>query len=275
MRRVPSSSTTTAPRFETVELPYDPDRDVVGPQPDVVVNPRVRSYESLISAGAAQGPPGGDRDADPQERGDELPCRGPLWASRPAADARSSVLRRHALVHRLHGPAVPHRSRPHRRPPGDDRHRSLGGPPVQTGVVSASRDALAADTVGAALLGFDIQAVLWEAARLGVGEPDNLTVRVPGALLAGSGRGVHHARVRDRDQLVRVEPLPGSSVGLGPHLRSEASMNAGRSSGIREVTRFRSVTTASFTTSTSPTMWRSLRTVGHAVIRRPLTRRRP
>src|SRR5206468_5486115 len=48
----------------------------------------------------------------------------------------------------------------------------LGGLPVETGLVIASTDALAADVVGAKLLGFKPQAVrhLWEASRLGVGE---------------------------------------------------------------------------------------------------------
>src|SRR5438270_13783895 len=48
----------------------------------------------------------------------------------------------------------------------------LGGRPVETGLVIASTDALAADVVGAHLFGFEPQAVrhLWEAGRLGVGE---------------------------------------------------------------------------------------------------------
>jgi uncharacterized protein (DUF362 family) len=50
----------------------------------------------------------------------------------------------------------------------------LGGHPVETGIVIASTDPLAADVVGARLLGFKPQAVrhLWEASRLGVGESD-------------------------------------------------------------------------------------------------------
>jgi uncharacterized protein (DUF362 family) len=48
----------------------------------------------------------------------------------------------------------------------------LGGHAVETGLVIASTDPLAADVVGARLLGFQPQAVrhLWEASRLGVGE---------------------------------------------------------------------------------------------------------
>ena len=48
----------------------------------------------------------------------------------------------------------------------------LDGHLVETGLVIASTDPLAADVVGAYLLGFKIQAVrhLWEAERLSVGE---------------------------------------------------------------------------------------------------------
>jgi uncharacterized protein (DUF362 family) len=47
-----------------------------------------------------------------------------------------------------------------------------GGIPVETGLVIASTDAVAADCVGARLLGFSAQAVrhLWEAGKLGLGE---------------------------------------------------------------------------------------------------------
>lgn len=57
----------------------------------------------------------------------------------------------------------------------------LGGHVVETGLVIASTDALAADVVGARLLGFTPQAVrhLWEAARLGIGESDIQRMRFP------------------------------------------------------------------------------------------------
>src|SRR5918994_1699721 len=50
----------------------------------------------------------------------------------------------------------------------------LGGHAVETGVVITSTDPVAADVIGAKLLGFGPQAVrhLWEAARLGLGETD-------------------------------------------------------------------------------------------------------
>src|SRR5213078_3924506 len=61
----------------------------------------------------------------------------------------------------------------------------LGGHAVETGLVIASTDAVAADVVGAQLLGFRTQAVrhLWEAGRLGLGETDCEKMRFPGLKL--------------------------------------------------------------------------------------------
>jgi uncharacterized protein (DUF362 family) len=57
----------------------------------------------------------------------------------------------------------------------------LGGHAVETGLVIASTDPLAADVIGARLLGFKPQAVryLWEASRLGIGESDEDRMRFP------------------------------------------------------------------------------------------------
>jgi len=57
----------------------------------------------------------------------------------------------------------------------------LGGHAVETGIAIASTDPLAADVVGAQLLGFSPQAVrhLWEAARLGLGESDLEKIQFP------------------------------------------------------------------------------------------------
>ncbi|HQU46981.1 MAG TPA: hypothetical protein PK867_29520, partial [Pirellulales bacterium] len=53
---------------------------------------------------------------------------------------------------------------------------------VETGLVIASRDPVAADVVGARLLGFSAQAVrhLWEAGRLKLGETDTEAMKFPG-----------------------------------------------------------------------------------------------
>ncbi len=50
----------------------------------------------------------------------------------------------------------------------------LGGHTLETGLCIASTDALAADAVGAKLLGFNADAVhhIWEAGRLGLGGVD-------------------------------------------------------------------------------------------------------
>jgi uncharacterized protein (DUF362 family) len=57
----------------------------------------------------------------------------------------------------------------------------LGGHAVETGLVIASTDAVAADVVGARLLGFRSQGVrhLWEAGRLGLGETDVEKMQFP------------------------------------------------------------------------------------------------
>src|SRR5438067_13119568 len=57
----------------------------------------------------------------------------------------------------------------------------LGGHTVETGLVIAGTDAVAADVVGAKLLGFGPQAVrhLWEAGRLGLGETDTDRMTFP------------------------------------------------------------------------------------------------
>ena len=62
----------------------------------------------------------------------------------------------------------------------------LGGHTVETGLVIVSTDALAADVVGARLLGFKPHAVrhLWEASRLGIGETDTDKMRFPKLSLA-------------------------------------------------------------------------------------------
>ena len=57
----------------------------------------------------------------------------------------------------------------------------LGGHAVETGIVIGNTDRLAADVVGARLLGFTTQAVrhLYESARFGVGESDIEKMRFP------------------------------------------------------------------------------------------------
>jgi uncharacterized protein (DUF362 family) len=58
----------------------------------------------------------------------------------------------------------------------------IGGHVFETGLTIASTDPLAADIVGARLLGFSGQAVrhLWEAGKLGLGETDLSRMEFPG-----------------------------------------------------------------------------------------------
>jgi uncharacterized protein (DUF362 family) len=57
----------------------------------------------------------------------------------------------------------------------------LGGHTFETGLIIASTDPLAADVVGARLLGFEVQGVrhLWEAARLDIGESETDKMQFP------------------------------------------------------------------------------------------------
>ena len=71
----------------------------------------------------------------------------------------------------------------------------LGGHAVETGIVIASTDAVAADCVGARLLGFNPQAVrhLWEAGRLGLGETDIEKMEFPAMGLEDAARAFTEA----------------------------------------------------------------------------------
>jgi len=57
----------------------------------------------------------------------------------------------------------------------------IGGHTFETGLCIASTDPVAADVVGAQLLGFSAQAVrhLWEAGRIGLGETECERMRFP------------------------------------------------------------------------------------------------
>jgi uncharacterized protein (DUF362 family) len=59
--------------------------------------------------------------------------------------------------------------------------RKVGGYTAETGLVIVSPDALAADVVGAQILGLSMQAVrhLWEASRLGPGVADLSQIDFP------------------------------------------------------------------------------------------------
>ena len=169
------------PPFVSVPLAYAPEADVQGPQREVMVNPRVLEYETLISLAQLK----------LHETATVTLTLKNVAMSFPAADyyghPRSERRHDNAFFADMHsfiaamakrfriglGIIVGH--------PAMIGTGPLGGHPVETGLVIASTDALAADVVGARLLGFTPQAVrhLWEACRLGLGESDTEKMEFP------------------------------------------------------------------------------------------------
>jgi len=160
------------PPFVSVDLEYAPDADVDGPQRAVMVNPRVLEYETLIALNQLK----------LHATATVTMALKNIAMSFPAADyyghPRSKQKHEHGFMDDMHsfiaamakrfpinlGITVGH--------PAMIGTGPLGGHAVETGLTIASTDPLAADVVGAQLLGFTPQAVrhLWEAARLGLGE---------------------------------------------------------------------------------------------------------
>lgn len=162
------------PPFQEVELRYSEDPEVGGPQKTVMVNPRVLEYDTLIALNQLK----------LHENATVTMALKNIAMSYPAADyyghPRSREKHEHAFFDDLHSFIA---AMAKRFPidlavtvghPAMVATGPLGGHAVETGIVIASRDALAADVVGARLLGFTPQAVrhLWEAGRMGLGETD-------------------------------------------------------------------------------------------------------
>jgi uncharacterized protein (DUF362 family) len=174
------------PPFTEVELEYAPERDVIGPQRSVMVNPRVLDYETLIAVNQLKL----HRTATVT-----LALKN-IAMSFPAADyyghPRSTEKHRHEFFEDMHSfiAAMVRRFPIHLAVtvghPAMIATGPTGGIPVETGLVIASTDAVAADCVGAKLLGFEAQAVrhLWEAGRLGLGETDIERMTFPAMDLA-------------------------------------------------------------------------------------------
>ena len=162
------------PPFTEVKLEYAPQRDVSGPQRSVMVNARVLEYETLIVVSQLKL----HRTATVT-----LSLKN-IAMSFPAADyyghPRSTEKHQNSFFDDMHSfiAAMAKRFPIHLAitvgHPAMIATGPTGGIPVETGVVIASTDAVAADVVGARLLGFDVQGVrhLWEAGRLGIGETD-------------------------------------------------------------------------------------------------------
>jgi uncharacterized protein (DUF362 family) len=158
----------------TAVVEYKPEADVRGPQASVMVNPRVLEYDTLIALNQLK---------VHQTATVTLALKN-VAMSYPAADyyghPRLTQHHRHWFFDDMHSFIA---AMARRFPislavtvghPAMIGIGPLGGHAVETGLVIASTDAVAADVVGAKLLGFQVQAVrhLWEAGRLGVGETE-------------------------------------------------------------------------------------------------------
>ena len=169
------------PPFVEVALDYAPERDVAGPQAAVMVNPRVLEYETLIAVNqlklhatatvtmalknVAMSFPAADHYGHPRSKQDHDHCFFDDMHSFIAAMAKRFPI---DLAVTVGHPAMIGTG-------------PLGGHAVETGLAIASTDPVAADAVGAKLLGFGPQAVrhLWEAGRLGLGETDVARMEFP------------------------------------------------------------------------------------------------
>jgi len=173
------------PPFTEVPLEYNPGADVEGPQKSVMVNPRVLQYETLISLAQLK----------LHETATVTLSLKNIAMSFPAADYYGHP--RHKQKHPNHFFTDMHSfiaAMAKRFPiqlaviaghPAMIATGPIGGHPVETGLIIASTDPLAADVTGARLLGFLPQAVrhLWEAGRLKVGEMDTDKMTFPGLSL--------------------------------------------------------------------------------------------
>ena len=170
------------PPFVSVPLSYAPNHDVRGPQRSVMVNPRVLEYETLIAVNQLK----------LHETATVTLALKNVAMSFPAADyyghPRSTQRHKNDFFADMHSFIA---AMAKRFPidlavtvghPAMIATGPLGGHAVETGLVIASTDAVAADVVGARLLGFEPQAVrhLWEAGQLGLGELDTKQMSFPG-----------------------------------------------------------------------------------------------
>jgi uncharacterized protein (DUF362 family) len=169
------------PPFTEVRLDYRPEADVEGPQASVMVNPRVLQYETLLSLAQLK----------LHETATVTLSLKNIAMSFPAADyyghPRSTQRHKNHFFADMHSfiAAMAKRFPIHLAViaghPAMIGTGPLGGHAVETGLVIASTDPVAADVVGARLLGFRPQAVrhLWEAGRLGLGETDSRKMDFP------------------------------------------------------------------------------------------------
>ena len=174
------------PPFVSVDLHYAPSKDVRGPQRSVMVNKRVLEYETLIALNQLK----------IHETATVTLALKNIAMSLPAGDyyghPRSTQKHENQFFDDMHSFIA---AMAKRFPidlavtvghPAMIATGPLGGHVVETGMVIVSTDPIAADVIGARLLGFKPQAVrhLWEASRLGLGESDEKRMRFPKLSLA-------------------------------------------------------------------------------------------
>jgi uncharacterized protein (DUF362 family) len=167
--------------FISIELPYEPEGGVKGPQRSIMVNPRILEYETVVSLSQLK----------VHETATVTLSLKNIAMSLPAADyyghPRSTRKHENCFFEDMHSFIA---SMAKRFPvhlamiaghPAMVGAGPLGGHVVETGLLIASTDALAADVAAARLLGFELQGVrhLWEAARLGIGETDTSRMQFP------------------------------------------------------------------------------------------------
>lgn len=160
------------PPFVEVELPYAPEKDVRGPQQKVTVNPRVLEYETLVAVNQLK----------LHSTATVTLALKNIAMSFPAADyyghPRATQEHENCFFDDMHSFIV---AMAQRFPidlaltvghPAMIASGPLGGKAVETGLVIAGTDPVAADVVGARLLGFKPQGVryLYEAGKIGLGE---------------------------------------------------------------------------------------------------------
>ncbi len=169
------------PPFIEIALEYTPEAEVSGPQRTVMVNPRILEYQTLIALNQLK----------LHETATVTLALKNIAMSFPAADyyghPRSKQKHENWFFADMHSfiVAMARRFIPHLAitvgHPAMVGTGPLGGHAVETGLVIASTDPVAADAVGARLLGFRAQGVrhVWEAGRIKLGETDTEQMKFP------------------------------------------------------------------------------------------------
>lgn len=167
--------------FKEITLDYAPDKDVKGPQASVVVNPRVLTYQTLITLNQLK----------VHETATVTLGLKNIAMSYPAADyyghPRGSCKHKHDFFTDMHSFIAAMARRFPAQLAVTVGHPAMvgigpiGGYTFETGLALASDDPIAADAVGAMLLGFTPRGVhhIWEAGRLGLGEADLEKIEFP------------------------------------------------------------------------------------------------